>query len=438
LIASIWVDPDNHDIIFAGSNSGGLFKTIDGGLNWYPLTDDILALGVESIVVNPFNKNKIYIATGVDNIILPNYYSFGVLKSQDGGLSWDTTGLNNDFFHNKAFTLGDMLNNPDRDSSLYLLVHRDKNDQRYTTLLKSADDGASWDSLYAQDGIVFNDMEFEPGSSHTLYLAGEKIYKIISDGNEIIDITPLLEIPASREIIRTEIAVSELNSNHLYVLCLSLDNNEINYLQLFKSTDNSSSFSEVHFQPYTQEQLKNIANISMMELKISNFDEDLIYTAGLYVHKFSISGSDATEIPVIQNYHTDVRDFLIIQGKDENEILYIGNDGGVSQSINEGDTFVDISRHGLTITQFYGFGTLEGHDLIMGGTQDGNNTIYRRNDKSWMYHDFDAYGGVMSDLKPATVYSVGAYSDVTIIKSTDNAFSFNPLGSYPSDTICLL
>ena len=91
-IASIAFDPVDTDKIYVGAAGGGFWKSSNGGDSWTTTSDDIATLGVSGIVVDQSNVNTIYIATGdgdgADN------YSVGVLKSLDGGDTWNTTGLN--------------------------------------------------------------------------------------------------------------------------------------------------------------------------------------------------------------------------------------------------------------------------------------------------------------------------------------------------------
>lgn len=67
IIVSLWVDPGNIDIIYAGSNTGGMFASTNGGNSWSNVTDNIglPAIGVTDIVVHPTNKKyKIHCFNG--------------------------------------------------------------------------------------------------------------------------------------------------------------------------------------------------------------------------------------------------------------------------------------------------------------------------------------------------------------------------------------
>ena len=90
-VNAITFDPFDPNIIWLGTPGGGLWKTIDGGNNWTTNTDNLPVIGVTSIVIHPTNNQIMYIATGDGDGA--DTYSIGVLKSTDGGNTWNTTGL---------------------------------------------------------------------------------------------------------------------------------------------------------------------------------------------------------------------------------------------------------------------------------------------------------------------------------------------------------
>ena len=108
-------EPGNPQTIYIGSPSGGLWKTTDEGANWLTLTDNQPVLGVSAIEIDYTNTDIIYIGTG-DKDAADNY-SVGVLKSTDGGTTWNTTGL--DWTINQNRTIAKLIMNPDDPSILF-------------------------------------------------------------------------------------------------------------------------------------------------------------------------------------------------------------------------------------------------------------------------------------------------------------------------------
>ncbi len=92
-INAIWVDPADSNIILAGADAGGLWKSTDDGKHWHNISDGNTipgTMGVSAIAVNPINKNIIFLAlSSVSNQYTKSYgYSFGLAYTTDGGVTW--------------------------------------------------------------------------------------------------------------------------------------------------------------------------------------------------------------------------------------------------------------------------------------------------------------------------------------------------------------
>ena len=58
----VTVDPNNEDIYYVGTPAGGIWKSIDAGVNWIPLTDYLPQIGVSGIAIDPSNSNILFSA----------------------------------------------------------------------------------------------------------------------------------------------------------------------------------------------------------------------------------------------------------------------------------------------------------------------------------------------------------------------------------------
>jgi hypothetical protein len=91
--------PGNPNVIYIGAANGGLWKSINGGASWNTATDNIPTLSIADIAIDPVNNNVVYIATGdgYGYVYMGDFwggtYSAGILKSTDGGTTWNPTGL---------------------------------------------------------------------------------------------------------------------------------------------------------------------------------------------------------------------------------------------------------------------------------------------------------------------------------------------------------
>ena len=148
--------------------------------------------------------------------------SVGVLKSTDGGTTWNTTGLS--FTPSQQRTVNRLLIHPSDNNILYAAT----TDGVY----KTTNGGTNWTLLSA---TVFIDMEFKPGTPRPFMahnLSGD-IYRSIDDGS-----TWTSTLSTANK--RTELAVSANNSAIVYAV---VANTSSGLAGIYKSTDSGASFS---------------------------------------------------------------------------------------------------------------------------------------------------------------------------------------------------
>ncbi len=57
-------EPGNPKVIYVGAASGGIWKSIDGGIHWNPIFDDQNAQSVSSLAMAPSDPNIVWAGTG--------------------------------------------------------------------------------------------------------------------------------------------------------------------------------------------------------------------------------------------------------------------------------------------------------------------------------------------------------------------------------------
>ena len=83
-------DPTDSNTMYVGAPDGGLWKSTNLGATWTTNTDFLSIIGCSSLVINPNDTQIMYLATGD---LEGNRNSLGILKSTDGGATWNTTSL---------------------------------------------------------------------------------------------------------------------------------------------------------------------------------------------------------------------------------------------------------------------------------------------------------------------------------------------------------
>ena len=130
-VNAIIVDPNNPNIYYAGAPAGGIWKSLDNGNTWLPLSDFLPQIGVSGIAIDHSNSDIIYIATGDDDA--GDSYSVGVMKSLDAGLTWQTTGLNP---NNSPSSMNDIYIHPSNSNILWVATN--------SGVYKTTDAGINW------------------------------------------------------------------------------------------------------------------------------------------------------------------------------------------------------------------------------------------------------------------------------------------------------
>ncbi|HWT07037.1 MAG TPA: hypothetical protein VN224_14835, partial [Xanthomonadales bacterium] len=87
-IAAIAVDPGNASHVLVGAANGGVWESRDHGATWAPRTDFAATTAVGAIVFDPHNPSIVYCGTGEGNWWA--WLGAGILRSNDGGASWNT------------------------------------------------------------------------------------------------------------------------------------------------------------------------------------------------------------------------------------------------------------------------------------------------------------------------------------------------------------
>ncbi|MBC8137228.1 MAG: exo-alpha-sialidase, partial [Fibrella sp.] len=93
-VEGITVDPTNRLVLYACAQSGGVFKSVDGGISWKSVSGSWPYLRTNVLAINPLNTKVLYAGTSVS----PTGFgtAIGLMKSTDGGTTWTNIGADKD------------------------------------------------------------------------------------------------------------------------------------------------------------------------------------------------------------------------------------------------------------------------------------------------------------------------------------------------------
>ena len=368
--------PGDNNTFYAGSPSGGLWKTTDGGSTWIPLTDDNEVLGVSTAVVlagTTSGTDTIYIGTGDrdggsmwslgggqgnDN------NSIGVLKSTDGGTTWHTTGLV--FTPSQQETINRMIVDPSDHQVLYTATS--------AGLYKTTDAGTNWAVVNAND---FVDIEFDPSDHNTIFASNwsGEIYKSTDAG---ANWTNVLSGTGGG---RTELAVSPHDASVVYAVVANSG-----LVGVYKSTDHGNTFSlifdGVNLLDWSCDG-SNAGGQGGYDLAIAADPNNVnnVYVGGINTWKSSNGGSNWSIVThwsstcggQATTVHAD-KHFLAFQNS--TSTLFECNDGGLYSTSDGGASWTHLTN-GMSISQMYrlGVGQSSSTEIIAGLQDNGTKTL---------------------------------------------------------------
>ncbi|MFK7757306.1 MAG: T9SS type A sorting domain-containing protein [Flavobacteriales bacterium] len=399
-------------VYYVGTPAGGLWKTSDNFQTWVPLTDYLPTLGVSSILVHPEDSDIIYIGTGDSSA--SDTYSNGVLKSLDGGITWQTTGL--------SYTLAEevrihkLLMHPDDPETIYAATREGT--------WKTTTGGEVW---YQVGSGNVRDIEFKPDDTSILYACTNRFWKSTDDGESFSVIST--GMPSSFSVERMSLGVSLDEPDYVYALCVDNDGND--FLGMWKSTDAGENFELMADSP-------NILGYSIqadddggqgwydLALAVDPNNGERLFAGGVNIWQSINGGSNYIlnahwflEDDMQYNYtHADIHNIQYIDGD-----IFVCSDGGVFRSTNNAQTFTDVSK-GLEIAQFYRFGGYNPNpNLLIGGTQD-NGSILGVNNVWTHVRGGDGMEAAIHPANPDIMYCESQYGGMRVsLNGGDNFFN---------------
>ena len=413
--------PTDTNIMWVGAPSGGLWRTLDNGAHWENMTPDWPNLGVGDIVINPNHPDTMYLASGDGSV--SDTYSFGLLRSVDGGLTWEPTGL--------TFNIPAGIN--------FRRIALDPLQPHI--ILAATNDGLkrSTDAAQTFTNVAsghFTDICWMPFQSDTVFAStysgsgSAKLYRSTDGGISWAESPGMPAVNAERIKVR----ISPANPRRVYV---AVSNTNSAFRGLFRSDNAGASFEPKCASPnlFGWEGFGTDDEGTAwyaMDMAISNTDPDVVVVGsvspwistdgGLNFNPYGHwSGNSAPYVHADQHrleFHPITNRF------------FSANDGGIFRKAWTHNGF-DILSNGMSITMYYkmSHGSSEPNTILAGcqdnGTHrlrsgmwtivfggDGMQTIIHPEDNNLMfcttqngsfYRSTDAGFSFSTDLKPSSV-----------------------------------
>jgi photosystem II stability/assembly factor-like uncharacterized protein len=356
-----------------GVASGGLFRTIDGGVSWVPLTDGKIPLGsTGSIAVAESDPNIIYLGTGSDDVRSNVSTGRGVYKSIDGGQTWKFIGLYN------AGQIGAVRIHPTNPNIVWVAAQGDTFKSNLERgVFKTTDGGETWRKvLFVSDSAGTMDLELQPGNPNVVYAwmsnLERKPWTIISGGNEggfykSTDggehFTKTSNGLPTELIGKANLAVTAAKPNRIYALVEAKPGGG-----LYRSDDAGQSWTAMNPQPASIAAAMIQRPFYYVVLGADPTNADVVYAGA---EGFFKSADGGKTFAPLRTPHGDNHD-IWINPKDGN-IMIQSNDGGANISTDGGRTW--SSQMNQPTAEIYGVWVDNQFPYKLYGAQQDNSTI---------------------------------------------------------------
>lgn len=163
------IDVNLHDTknFYVAYASGGLFKTVNNGITFEPIFDNLDALGIGDFALSPSDPNVLYVGTGEKNSSRSSYAGSGVYKTTDGGRHWSHIGLT------ATQHISRVIIHPEDNNTVWVAAMGNLYTHNADRgVFKTTDGGHTWKkTLYINDSTGVIDLLINPRNPQQLWAA---------------------------------------------------------------------------------------------------------------------------------------------------------------------------------------------------------------------------------------------------------------------------
>lgn len=346
--------------VYVASAAGGVWKSVNAGMNWTPIFDDQRVSSIGSVAVAPSDPDVVWVGTGESNNLRSSSWGDGVYRSGDGGTTWTHMGL------------------PESQHVPRIVVHPTDPDIVFVAsmgplwaeggergLYRTRDGGRTWRAVKELGPWTgFTDVALDPRDPDIVYAVSyqreRKAYSFVAGGPESgiwkstdggDTWTPLTEGLPGGDVGRIGIDIARSRPNTLYATVHAEEGG------IFRSDDAGLTWTRTA-------ELQSIPWF-FGQIRVNPRDAEQVYHLGVQLQVSDDGGRTFRRIAA--NTHAD-HHAMWIDPSDPDHLI-IGNDGGLYFSYDRGETW-DFAVN-LPVSTFYAVGVdMRDPYWVYGGLQD--------------------------------------------------------------------
>jgi photosystem II stability/assembly factor-like uncharacterized protein len=360
--------PSRPNEYYFGAVGGGLWKTIDGGETWNPVTDGQLrSSSVGAVAVSESTPDVVYVGMGETEFRGNIMQGDGVYRSTDAGKTWKHAGLG------AVQAVARIRVDPVNPDLVYLAAFgKPYAPSAERGIYRSKNGGKTWERvLFRNDSTAAVDLAIDPRNPNVLYAAlwqayrtpwtmssggaGSGLFKSIDGGDTWVELTRNPGLPKG-VIGKIGVAPSGAAPNRVWAIV------ENDSGGVFRSDDGGATWKRTNAE----------RKLRQRAFYYSRIYADPRYKDRVYVLNTSLYQSDdgGVTFAVLPAPHGDNHDLWIDPGNSDRIIN--ANDGGGTVTVNGGKSWTGL---GYPTAQPYHVATTRDFPYHVCGAQQDNSTF---------------------------------------------------------------
>lgn len=360
--------PGKPDHFYMGTTGGGLWKTLDAGETWAPVSDGFFQTGaVGAVAVAPSRPETVYVGMGESALRGNVSHGDGVYRSDDGGKTWTHAGLKD------SQTVSRIAVHPsDPETAWAAVLGHVYGPHPERGVFKTTDGGKTWRrTLYVGDRAGGVDLCLDPNEPKTLYAStwdgwrtpwslssgglGSKLWKSTDGGETWTDLSSRPGLP-SAPLGKIGVSASGAKPGRVWAIVEAKEGG------LFLSDDGGGTWKRVDS---SRERLQRA--FYYMRVQAHPTEPDTVFVLNVACYRSTNAGASFTAIPAGHSDHHDIW----IDPSDPRRIA-VSNDGGTTVSTDGGRSWTEQD---YSTAQIYHVSTDNAFPYNVLGAQQDNSTI---------------------------------------------------------------
>ncbi len=368
-ITAIDVVVNNPDIMLAGAASGGVWKTINGGVTFEPIFDKESILAIGAVAIQQDNPSVMWVGTGEGNPRNSLNGGYGIYKSLDGGKTWKVMGLE------KTRHIHRIIIDPKNPNTIYVgAIGSPWGEHPERGVYKTIDGGQTWTNvLFVDNKTGCGDLVMDPSNPNKLFASmwehrrwpwtfksggpGSGLHVTYDGGKTWKKLSDKDGLPEG-ELGRVGLAIARNKPEVVYALIESKKN------ALYRSDDGGTKWQQV--SEVNEKTQVSSRPFYFWEIYVDPKNENRIYSLHTYITRSEDGGKSFQQL-VGWKVHLDHHAWWI--HPEDPSFIVDGNDGGLNISRDMGKTWTFVEN--IPVGQFYHVNVDMAHPYnVYGGMQD--------------------------------------------------------------------